>query len=494
MSDAGALLADAVGARHVLSGEAIAEEYGGDESLAVARRAPAYAVRPASAAEVADVLRIAGERRIPVTARGAGTGMSGACVPAPGGIVVSFERMNRVLQVDAVNHVAVVQPGVSLEALDRAVAPAGLCYPVRLGEPSASVGGTIATNAGGMHAVRHGVTRHHVLGLEAVLASGAIVRSGGKYVKTSAGYDLTQLLVGSEGTLALVTEATLRLRPRAGRSATVLAAFGSEEDVFRAVPPLAGGGPEPGGGPAPSGGPEPVALEYVDLLAMAAIAADGPEGTSGLGIPEDVRRAALGYLLVVLEDRSASRLEEDVESVATRLLGLGALDVFVLPAGAARKLTEARERAFWTAKAAGADDVVDAVVPRGALPELLAAARAAAEDTGSLVTGCGHAGDGNVHLSVFQPDPVRRDEVLRRLFRAAGEHGGAVSGEHGVGRAKKPYFLELEDPAKVELMRGIKLAFDPRGILNPGVLLDPGPQASTSVGSAPLVSPVTEVT
>ncbi|MFE1915272.1 FAD-binding oxidoreductase [Streptomyces anandii] len=460
--DAGALLAGAVGARHVLSGPAIAEEYGGDESLAVARRAPAYVVRPASAAEVAEVLRIAGERRIPVTARGAGTGMSGACVPAPGGIVVSFERMNRVLEVDAVNHVAVVQPGVSLEALDRAAAPAGLCYPVRLGEPSASVGGTIATNAGGMHAVRHGVTRHHVLGLEAVLASGAIVRGGGKYVKTSAGYDLTQLLVGSEGTLALVTEATLRLRPRAGHSATVLAAFGSEEEVFRAVPPLAGGGPEP------------VALEYVDLLAMAAITADGPEGAAGLGVPEDVRLAALGHLLVVLEDRSASRLEEDVETVAERLLELGALDVFVLPAGAARKLAEARERAFWTAKAAGADDVVDAVVPRGALPALLAAARAAAEDTGSLVTGCGHAGDGNVHLSVFQPDPVRRDEVLRRLFRAAGEHGGAVSGEHGVGRAKKPYFLELEDPAKVELMRGIKLAFDPHGILNPGVLLDSG--------------------
>ena len=457
MADTEALLADAVGARHVLAGAEIPPEYAGDESLTAVRQTPAYLVRPAATAEVADVLRIAGEAGIPVTARGSGTGMSGGCVPRPGGITVSFERMNRVLEVDAVNHAAVVQPGVTLDRLDAAAAEFGLHYPVRLGEPTASVGGTIATNAGGMHAVRHGVTRHHVLGVEAVLASGEIVRGGGKYVKTSTGYDLAQLVVGSEGTLALVTQATLRLRPRARHSATVLAAFASAEDVFRSVPPLA------------DGGLEPAALEYVDLLAMAAIADDRE---MGLGIPATVRLTALGYLLVVLESRCATRLQEDVEAVGEQLLELGAVDVFVLPTAKARRLAEARERAFWTAKAAGADDIVDVVVPRGELHGLLAAAQAAAEVTGSLVTGCGHAGDGNVHLSVFQPDPVRRDEVMRRLFRAGLERGGAVSGEHGIGRAKKPYFLELEDPARVGLMRRIKHAFDRGVILNPGVLFD----------------------
>ncbi|MFI6624974.1 FAD-binding oxidoreductase [Streptomyces sp. NPDC050528] len=214
-------------------------------------------------------------------------------------------------------------------------------------------------------------------------------------MKTSTGYDLTQLIVGSEGTLALVTEATLRLKPRAGHGATVLAPFATAEEIARAVQHLL------------TGGLDPPALEYVDTLTTAAMTA---QQDLGLGIPQHVRTTALGYLVVVLE--------ADVETLGGQLLDLGAADVYVLPTAAARPLIEARERAFWAAKSACADEIMDIVVPRASLPRLLAEADVIARDSASIVTGCGRAGDGNVHLAVFQPDEKLWDKVLRSLFRA----------------------------------------------------------------------------
>jgi glycolate oxidase len=457
MSDIVEAMTDVVGSAAVSTGEAIPDDYTHDEALTAIAQRPLAVVRPGTTAEVARVVQLAAEAGVALTARGSGTGLSGACIPVEGGIVVSFERMNDIVEIDLDNHVAVVRPGVTLEQLDQATRPHGLVYPVFPGESSASLGGNVATNAGGMRAVKYGVTRHQVLGLEAVLGTGEVIRTGGKFVKATTGYDLTQLIVGSEGTLALVTEAILRLYPRPAYAATVLAPFATLTDVTAAVPKIV------------ASGIGPLLVEYIDFITMEAIAkSHGVE----LGVDPAIKEQALAYLVVVLEDRRDDRLDENVEELATLLAGLGALEVYVLPSGSGAQLIEAREKAFWTAKAAGADDIIDMVVPRASMAQYMAAVADLATKRGSLVVGCGHAGDGNVHLSVFQKDPAVRHDLIRDIFAAGMTMGGAISGEHGIGTEKKVYVAALEDPVKLTLMRRIKTAFDPHGILNPGTIFD----------------------
>jgi glycolate oxidase len=284
-----------------------------------------------------------------------------------------------------------------------------------------------------------------------------VIRTGGKFVKATTGYDLTQLIVGSEGTLALVTEAIVRLYPRPAFAATVLAPFATLNDVTAAVPRIV------------ASGIGPLLVEYIDFITMDAIArGHGVE----LGVDPAIKEQALAYLVVVLEDRRDDRLDENTEELATLLADLGALEVYVLPAAAGAKLIEAREKAFWTAKAAGADDILDMVVPRASMPQYMAAVADLARAAGSLVVGCGHAGDGNVHLSVFQKDAEVRHDLIHDIFAAGMALGGAISGEHGIGTEKKAYVAELEDPVKLGLMRRIKAVFDPHGILNPGTIFD----------------------
>jgi glycolate oxidase len=448
----------ALGEAHVVTGTAVHTDYAHDEALTAQPVSPLAVVFPASTADVVTVLQLAHEHRVPVVVRGSGTGLSGGCLPVADGIVLAFDRMRAIREIDQENGVAVVEPGVTLEELEQALAPLGLIYPVSPGEQSASLGGNVATNAGGMRAVRYGVTRHHVLGLEVVLADGRVLRTGGKLVKSSSGYDLTQLLIGSEGTLAVTTEVTIKVQPRFTEAATVLAPFATLDEVAHAVPPIV------------TSGADPSILEYIDVLAMAGITASAG---LDLGVPDAVKAETLAYLVVVLEGMDASRVAEDVEALATLLSKLGALEVYVLPAAAGAQLIAARERAFFAAKAAGADDIIDAVVPRAAIPDYLARVAVLAGEHGALITGCGHVGDGNVHLSVFQPDGEARHALIRSIFAAAVAAGGAVSGEHGIGTEKQEYYLDTVDPAALALMRSIKAAFDPRGILGPNRLFDP---------------------
>jgi len=450
-------LADVVGADNVSAGADLSDDYAHDEALGGEPQVPLAVVRPATTEHVARLLRFATEHGVPITARGAGTGLSGGCVSRADGVVVSFERMKRIVEIDTENHVAVVEAGVTLHELNAALEPLGLLYPVFPGEDSATLGGNVATNAGGMRAVKYGVTRHHVLGLEAVLATGEVIRSGGKFVKTSTGYDLTQLIIGSEGTLALVTQVIVKLVPRLAFGATLLAPFRTLSEAMNAVPALV------------LHGIGPLMVEYIDRITMTAITA---QSGLELGVSAAAQDETQAYLLVVLEGRTQTRVDEDMEAAGEILAEHAAIDVFVLQANAATGLVEAREKSFWAAKNAQASEVVDIVIPRASLPEYMEEVARIAGRYGTMIPGCGHAGDGNVHLAVFEHDEAKHGGIMRELFLAGQSLGGVISGEHGIGKVKKKYFMELEDPVKIALLRRIKQAFDPAGILNPGTVFD----------------------
>jgi glycolate oxidase len=428
-----------------------------DESLHERTRDPFAVARPRSTTEVAALVRFAHEHQLAVTPRGSGTGLSGGALPVTGGLVIAFDQMRSVLRVETGDHVAVVQAGITLRELNEALLGTGLHYPVYPGELSGSLGGNVNTNAGGMRAVRHGVTRQHVLGLEVVLIDGTILRTGGPVVKSSSGYDLTQLLIGSEGTLALVTEVTLKLSPVIEHSATLLVPFSDLTAVTTVVPALV------------ASGLAPSLLEYLDVLTMATLARSTD---LHLGVEASVLELTQAYLVVVLETRTKEQLEADLATAAELLSDAGALDVYVLEGAAAAQLIQAREKVFWLTKAAGANEILDIVVPRSSVPRFLDEVNSIASRHDSFVAGCGHVGDGNVHLSVFQPDDTKRQALLLELFGAGVALGGAVSGEHGLGIDKRGAYLALADPALVDLQRKIKAVFDPEGLLNPYRHLD----------------------
>jgi glycolate oxidase len=443
-----------LGSDHVLTDEASRVTYGTD---ALKRGTPAdVVVRPGSTAEVAAVLHLCAEHRVPVVPRGAGTGYTGGAVPIRGGVVLSLERMNRILEIDEANLVAVVEPNVVTGDLQAAVEQVGLFYPPDPASLAESViGGNVAENAGGPRAFKYGTTKQYVLGLEAVLPTGEIVRTGGKVVKNVVGYDLTHLLVGSEGTLAVITQIILRLVPKPPVQATLRATFPSVEAAVRAVTEII------------RNRVVPAALELIDGESLEAVARN-------LGVRSLAPEGTAAILLLEVDGVPAAVTEEAVRiEAACRTAGateiLRARDV----AERAELWRVRRELSLSLKMVAPLKFNHDMVVPKGRIPELFALVQRIRDDFRLRIPLFGHAGDGNIHVNIMV-DPGDADEIRRAheaehvLFSGVIALEGAISGEHGIGFSKLPFVPLALSPEEIALMKRVKAAFDPLGILNPG--------------------------
>ena len=449
-------LAEIVGDKNVLTGDD-RYDYSRDETTRLKPVFPEAVVKPEDTGSVARIVKLATEKRIPITPRGGGTGLSGGAVPIYGGIVLSLEKMSRTMEIDMGNFVATVEPGVVLSDFYQAVEECGLYYPLYPGELSATIGGNVATNAGGMRAVKYGVTRNFVLGLEAVLPGGETIQTGGKFVKCSTGYDLTQLLIGSEGTLAVITKIILKLIPPPGRREILFIPFHSLHDAIRSVPDIL------------KEGILPVGIEFMerDIINMV-------EQYTGKEIPMHDHEA---FLMIIVEADS----EDEIYSIADRIgelcLNNGAVDVFIPgSARAKRNLLEAREKFYSVLGHFGSLDMIDVVVPRSKIAEFIERTKGIASEYGIPLIAFGHAGDGNVHLQPMgqgaEGSGEKVKELLTEIYKVGVSLGGTISGEHGLGFAKKGYLPIAVDKNKLELMKRIKRAFDPTNIMNPGKVLD----------------------
>lgn len=440
----------------VFSGGNVSSDYEHDEMTIYGLYAPEAVLLAQNTDEISAVLRYCCQKGIAVTPRGAGTGLCGGCVAVRGGIVLSTERMKRVLEVDEKNMTATVEPGVLLMEFPKALEGTGLFYPPDPGEKTATMGGNAMTNAGGMRAVRYGVTRDYVLGMEVVLSSGEILTLGGKNVKTSSGYSLIDLLVGSEGTLGILTKLTVKLIPEPKANISLLIPFDDLDTCIGAVPAVLGCGCEP------------TAVEFMEREVIACA-----ETYLGKQFPD---ASADAYLLVRLDGASVEALRPAMDRLTDLALSIGARDVLLAD-------TDERKESIWNARGAFLEaiknsttvmDECDVVVPRERIADFVRQSGQIGREAGVRICSFGHAGDGNLHIYVCkdamedQAWAKALEQVMDRLYAAARNLGGEVSGEHGIGHAKREFLRESLGETQMALMRGIKSVFDPAGILNPG--------------------------
>ena len=433
------------------------ERYGSDETEDL-HYAPEVVVKPANADEIAALLKYCNQHLIPVTARGGGTGLSGGALPIFGGVVLSMERFNQILSIDELNLQAIVQPGVITQVLQDACIEKSLYYPP---DPSSKgscfIGGNLAENAGGPRAVKYGVTKDFILGLEAVLASGEIIKTGAHTLKNSTGYNLTQLLVGSEGTLAIITKIILKLVPYPKQSLTMLVPFNSESRACEAVSAIF------------RAGVTPSALEFMERSAIEWTLHHNPE--INVTLPDDVK----AHLLVECDGQDLDAVMKECETVAAVLEQHGCGEIlFAQTAAEKDSVWKLRRRVAESVKSNSVYKEEDTVVPRYRLPELLAGVKEIGNRYGFQSVCYGHAGDGNLHVNIIKgnlTDEFWKNELpkaIREIFTLCVALGGTLSGEHGIGLVQKEYMDIAFSPTEIGLQKGIKLVFDPNEILNPG--------------------------
>lgn len=441
-------------ARVILPGESL-KRFGSDYTEDLYFE-PQVAVLPESTSEVSAILKLSDQYGVPVTPRGAGTGLSGGALPVLGGIVLSVERMNKILEIDEQNLCVVVQPGVITEVMQNAVEAKGLFYPPDPASRGSSLlGGNVAECSGGPRAVKYGVTKDYVMGVEAVLPSGEVIRHGGKLLKNVTGYNLTQLLVGSEGTLAIVTEITFRLIPLPKHRQTLLAPFDDMEAAARTVAAIF------------QRGIIPSACEFMERDAIRA-----SENQLGVKLPYGDAEA---LLLLEVDGNRVDALEEARDQICEVALEHGARDVVLAD-------TDEKQKEVWRIRRATGEAVKklsvykeeDTVVPRYQLPALVKGVKEIAGRHGLTTICYGHAGDGNLHVNILKMDlddetwNSKLHGAIEEIFKFTVGLGGTLSGEHGIGYSQKRYMPIAFKPEELALMKRLKVAFDPKGLLNPG--------------------------
>ena len=423
---------------------------------------PDIVIKPRTAEEISEVMKICNAHKIPVTPRGAGTGLSGGALAHFGGVLISFERMNSIIDIDEKNLQVTTEPGVITEVLQNAVKEKGLFYPP---DPSSRgscfIGGNIAENSGGPKAVKYGVVKDYVLNLQVVLPSGDIIWTGANVLKNSTGYNLTQLITGSEGTLGLVTKIVLKLLPHPKYDLLMLVPFNDLEQAGAAVSAIF------------RAGFTPSALELVEIDALRITAAYLESNTIPLG--DDVA----AHLIIEVDGNDMEVLMKDMEAIAELLTEFDCGEIFFADdAQQKAELWKLRRRAAEAVKIAGYTIEEDTVVPRASLPALIIGIKKLRSEYDFDAVCYGHAGDGNLHVRIKKPGSIyslnNPDVIpaLKALFELVKSLGGTISGEHGIGLIQKEYMPIMFDEASLNIMRGLKKAFDPNGLLNSGKIFD----------------------